>query len=42
MEQQLDLFGKNIDYNITKNKKNVLPLHYSKDTSKMVAKGKVV
>lgn len=42
MEQQLDLFGKNIDYNIPKNKKNVLPLHYSKDTSKMVAKGKVV
>ena len=42
MEQQLDLFGKNINYNIPKNKKNVLPLHYSKDTSKMVAKGKVV
>ena len=42
MEQQLDLFEKNIDYNIPKNKKNVLPLHYSKDTSKMVAKGKVV
>ena len=42
MELQLDLFDKKNDYNIDKDEKNVLPLHYSKDTSKMVAKGKVV
>lgn len=42
MEQQLDLFEKNIDYNIHKIKKNVVPLQYSKNTSKMAIQGKVV
>ena len=42
MEQQLDLFEKNNDYIVRKNKKITLPLHNPNDTKKMSSQGKVV